>query len=220
MHVVRVFAAAGEPGSGGLAGVVLDGRAVPPAGRQAIAARRGLPEIVFVDDRSRGVVRVHTPSRERPYAGYPLLGAAWILHQHGWPVEALACAAGSVPVHCTEDAAFMTLPNGWRPPAVLQQVRDSATLRAMPPRSDRVILWSWDGAHERRVVARCTIPDHPAGEGISASVAAGVAAALGTPLEVELGRRSRALVPFGDDAAHVVGGCVRLERIEPVAATA
>ena len=216
LHVVRVLASDHVPGSGGLVGIVLAGEEIDPADRQAIAARRGLPEIVFVDDRNRGAVRVHTPTRERPYAGYPFLGAAWLLHQHGWPVDALACHAVSVSIRCTEADAYMTIPTSWCSAVTLQEVDTVAELRAIQPQPDSVVRWSWDHRRERCVVTQCTIPDHPPGEGISASVAAAVGAAVGPPVEVELGGGSVAHVLSGNKAGHLVGGSVSLEHVEPI----
>jgi len=150
---------------------------------------------VFIDNHHLGIVRVYTPSRERSHAGYPLLGAAWLLHQQGWSLSVLHCPWGPVQVRCMDNGAHMTIPHSWFVSIALEEVRDVVALRAMNPRTDRVVLWSHDG--HGRVVVRCTIPDHPPGEGVSASVAAAVAAAVGTPLEVELGCQSQAQVLSG-----------------------
>lgn len=64
-EVLRVFT--GPDGHGGSAlGVVREGAAVPSREeRQALAAE--------------GVVDIYTPSVRLPFAGYPLVGVAWLL---------------------------------------------------------------------------------------------------------------------------------------------
>ena len=78
LHTLRVFL--GPDGAGGNPlGVVLDGAAVPPARRQAVAADLGFSETVFVDDRVTGALQIFTPTVELPLAGHPLVGTAWLL---------------------------------------------------------------------------------------------------------------------------------------------
>ncbi|MHC3430398.1 PhzF family phenazine biosynthesis protein, partial [Streptomyces sp. DT18] len=44
--------------------------------RQALAARLGYSETVFVDDPERGVLDNRTPGTAPPFAGHPLVGGA------------------------------------------------------------------------------------------------------------------------------------------------
>ena len=102
LHVLRVFI--GPDGRGGNPlGVVLDGAAIDPAERQAMAARLGFSETVFVDaldagDDAAGVghergddhdpstiatIRIFTPGAELPFAGHPTVGTSWLLASHG-----------------------------------------------------------------------------------------------------------------------------------------
>ena len=76
---------------------MLDGAAVPPAARQAVAAELGFSETVFVDDAATGELRIHTPTVELPLAGHPLVGTAWLLAETGTPVDTLRPPAGDVP---------------------------------------------------------------------------------------------------------------------------
>ncbi|MFG1871546.1 PhzF family phenazine biosynthesis protein [Micromonospora arborensis] len=82
LHVLRVFCGPGGR-YGNQLGVVLDGQAVAAEqDRQAVAARLGYSETVFVDDAGTGVVDIYTPSVRLPFAGHPLVGTSWLLSRH------------------------------------------------------------------------------------------------------------------------------------------
>ena len=74
----------GEGGSDGNAlGVVLDGPSVAGDDRQALAARLGYAETVFVDDAAAGRIEIFAPDVEMPFAGHPSVGTAWLLRARG-----------------------------------------------------------------------------------------------------------------------------------------
>ena len=76
---LRVFCGPGE-GRGNALAVVRDGSLMPERDdRQAFAAQLGFSETVFVDDPERGVIDIYTPGARLPFAGYPCVGAAWLL---------------------------------------------------------------------------------------------------------------------------------------------
>ncbi|GMR02339.1 MAG: PhzF family phenazine biosynthesis protein [Acidimicrobiia bacterium] len=79
-HVLRVFTR-GDLGGNHL-GVINDVVGVSDGQKQAIATDLGFSETIFVDwtDPARDpVVRIFTPVDELPFAGHPLVGAAWVL---------------------------------------------------------------------------------------------------------------------------------------------
>ncbi|HYH93881.1 MAG TPA: PhzF family phenazine biosynthesis protein, partial [Candidatus Saccharimonadales bacterium] len=81
LHVLRVFL---DPeGRGGNAlGVFLDGGAIDPTERLAVAAELGFSETVFVESidlaARRASVRIFTPGTELAFAGHPTVGTAWL----------------------------------------------------------------------------------------------------------------------------------------------
>ncbi len=77
--VVRVFTR-GRDGGNHL-GVVNDVTGLDDATMQKIATDLGFSETVFVewDADSGPSVRIFTPAEELPFAGHPLVGAAWVL---------------------------------------------------------------------------------------------------------------------------------------------
>ena len=78
-YVLRVFTR-GDDG-GNLLGVITDVTGLTDRLMQEIATDNGFSESVFVDWREAAmpVVRIFTPARELPFAGHPLVGAAWVL---------------------------------------------------------------------------------------------------------------------------------------------
>ena len=72
--VLRVFTRGDEGGNG--LGVLTDLEGLNTAAMQAIAAELGYSETIFLDDPD---VRIFTPAAEMPFAGHPLVGAAWFV---------------------------------------------------------------------------------------------------------------------------------------------
>jgi trans-2,3-dihydro-3-hydroxyanthranilate isomerase len=83
-HVLRVFTRGDEGGNH--LGVVNDVVEVSTEHMQGVAAELGYSETVFidwVDPTSDPSVRIFTPVDELPFAGHPLVGAAWVLAMLG-----------------------------------------------------------------------------------------------------------------------------------------
>ena len=94
VHVVRVFTR-GELGGNHL-GIVADGDDRSTEEMQAIATEVGHSETIFLAD--DGKVRIFTPFDELPFAGHPLVGAAWWLAHAGTRVRELRPPIG--PIRC------------------------------------------------------------------------------------------------------------------------
>src|SRR2546421_879974 len=210
LYVLRVFASADNPQSGGMCGVVFDLMTkLSEVDRQQIASNRRLPEIVYIDTVENASVQVFTPSRQRAYAGYPLIAAAWLLHHQGYPVHTMSPLAGKVPARADTYGAFLALPLAWvhsyqfqevkDPVALHQEITDDGTARSDGANHDQVVLWAWNDPVGRRIVTKSTIPHHPHGQGISASIALALGATVGTPLLVEQGNSSICSVVSGAD---------------------
>lgn len=96
-YVLRVFTTGAEGGNH--LGVVTDVTGLDPATMQRIATDLGFSETVFLDWVDRGVpyARIFTPAAELPFAGHPLVGAAWVLGVQGpGTVDRIECGIGMV----------------------------------------------------------------------------------------------------------------------------
>ncbi len=97
-QIVRVFTTGADGGNH--LGVVTDIVGLDAGAMQAIATDLGYSETVFIDwagPSSVPGVRIFTPAMELPFAGHPLVGAAWVLSRLGPGAGSrLSCPAGVV----------------------------------------------------------------------------------------------------------------------------
>ncbi|MFK4227214.1 PhzF family phenazine biosynthesis protein [Streptomyces sp. NPDC019890] len=215
LDVLHVFCG-GDGRYGNALGVVRDARAYPDqASRQALAAELGFSETVFVDDPERGVVDIYTPGLRLPFAGHPLVGAAWLLD-----LEAVNPPAGEVWVRQDGEFTWITARAEWAPPRTLRQYGSAAEVDALevPPPGEWVYAWGWEDEAAGRVRARA-FPGR--GDGIDEDEATGAAALLltdrlGRALNITQGRGSQILTAPGPDGTIEIGGRVRLAAPVPV----
>ena len=112
-YVLRVFTKDGEGGNH--LGVVPDVTGLTRDGMQSIAADLGFSETVFLDWREGGnpTARIFTPARELPFAGHPLVGAAWVLTRIGpGGPDCIECQVGDVSIENIGDATWIQPPFG------------------------------------------------------------------------------------------------------------
>src|SRR5690242_19829802 len=99
---LRVFTDA-DGRHGNVLAVARDGAAFPDqASRQALARELGLSETVFVDDPQDGDVDIYTPGLRLPFAGYPLIGVAWLLE-----LERLSLPVGTIAARHDQDRTWI-----------------------------------------------------------------------------------------------------------------
>lgn len=218
VHVLRVFVSTGGEGGNPL-GVALDGQEEPDAGRrQRIATALGFSETVFVDDRTTGALRIFTPARELPFAGHPLVGAAWLLFRNGSAMGALHPPVGEVPVWRDEkDRVWIRGMPEWSPPFVFEQHDRPDDVEALTGAPEGVGLhyaWAWQDEGSGRVRARMFAPELGVAEDeATGSAAVRLGALLGRRLLIHQGVTSVLYVAPADDGAVDVGGQVRLDEV-------
>ena len=215
LHVLRVFTGKGGAGGNPL-GVFLDGSAVPERDRQGVAADLAFSETVFVEDAGEGRLRIFTPGTELPFAGHPLVGAAWLLAGEGREVPVLRPPAGEVPVRFEGDLTFISGRPEWAPPFEHVRLGSPAEVDALtgpPGGHDLVGAWAWEDEREGRVRVRV----FPARLGIEEDEATGahavrLAAVVGRGISIRQGRGSLILAEPQPDGSVEIGG--RTELVE------
>ncbi len=214
LHVVRVFC--GPEGGGNPLGVFLAGDEVADEDRQSIAADLGFSETVFVDDRAIGALRIFTPVEEIPFAGHPLVGAAWLLAREGGELPTLRPPAGEVAVHVHDGLTYIAGRPQWSPPFELHQLESASAVDELtgPPGGEPLVdAWAWIDEQAGIVRSRVFVPEL----GIAEDEATGSAAILlaehvGREIEVRQGRGSR-LIARPVAGRVEVGGIVEIEEI-------
>jgi predicted PhzF superfamily epimerase YddE/YHI9 len=225
LHVLRVFI--GPDGRGGNPlGIVLDGGAVDPAERQAVAARLGFSETVFVDalaadhDETSTIatIRIFTPGAELPFAGHPTVGTSWLLASQGHPRVTLRPPAGDVVTWATPDGLrWIRARAAWVHPIDVQQLSSAVAVDAETPGAigdPGSYVWAWEDEAAGRLRSRY----FPTELGILEDEATGAAAVvmgdrLGRPLTIRQGMASELHVrPDPAGGTVDVGG--RVARVE------
>lgn len=183
-----------EQGLGGnRLAVVLGSSGLPDADCQAIAAELGHSETVFVDHIDSGWLRIYTPRRRMPFAGYPTIGAVWLLHRLGHPVTRLFVDAGVVDVGATVDSGMVEAPVDWIVPWTLIRVGSPAEVNAAPSDGEgrHDYIWAWADEEAGLVRARAmtsangTVEDEATG-----SAAMALAAHVGREISIAQGHGS------------------------------
>jgi predicted PhzF superfamily epimerase YddE/YHI9 len=174
-----------------------------------MARRLGFSETVFVDDTARGEVDIYTPSVRLPFAGYPLIGAAWLLRDHGVAVDVLRTGAGDVATWTDGEFTWIRGRAEWVAGKRTQRFASVAEVDALPaPPAGDGWLYAWAWADEAAGTIRARgFPRR--GDVIVEDEATGSAAML---LAAELGRDLRIRQGAGSELAARVrdGGWIEI----------
>lgn len=215
LHVLRVFI--GPDGRGGNPlGVFLDGAAIPPDRRQAVAAELGFSETVFVDDAAEGAIRIFTPGRELPFAGHPTVGTGWLFRETGAPATTLRPPAGNVPVRHDDERTWVRARPDWIHEFQREQLGSPAEVDAVvgPAIGEPgIYVWAWDDEPAGVVRARYFATDFLIAEDEATGAAAvKMGEILGRPITIRQGVGSEILVRPQPDGSIEIGG--RVEMVE------
>lgn len=222
--VLRVFCGP-RGGYGNELGVVRDGSAIPErSDRQALAAKLGFGETVFVDDPERGIIDIYTPTLRLPFAGHPCVGTAWLLD-----VPEIVTPAGVVGVRQDGEFSWIEARPEWAPPRTLRQYATAAEVddlsvpapgerseAGVPPDDarERIYAWAWEDESAGRVRARAFPGRDDDTEEDEATGAAALllTARLGRALNIVQGAGSQIVTAPQPEGWVEVGGRVFLER--------
>jgi predicted PhzF superfamily epimerase YddE/YHI9 len=96
-QIVDVFVDGSGNFGGGMGIIIDENRSLTDSERQALAGRLGYEEAIVINNVAKNDVSIYTPQREIPFAGQPLVGAAWQLSRlHAQPITAIHCLGGEI----------------------------------------------------------------------------------------------------------------------------
>ncbi|MDH3729915.1 MAG: PhzF family phenazine biosynthesis protein [Acidimicrobiia bacterium] len=125
VRVLRVFTRGSEGGNH--LGVVEDAIHLDAAAMQSLASFLGYSETIFFDDTH---VRIFTPTAEMPFAGHPIVGAAWTLGEgRDGASGTLTIEIGEVSYSIVDGVPWVTLR---QPGSVTEITSDRATPLDLP----------------------------------------------------------------------------------------
>ncbi|MGH8925487.1 MAG: PhzF family phenazine biosynthesis protein [Acidimicrobiia bacterium] len=226
-YVLRVFTRDKEGGNA--LGVVTDILGLDDDKMQRIASDLGFSETIFLRwfDEPRPNARIFTPTYEMPFAGHPLVGAAWLLLNLG-PQDpgAIECSVGTIGISSEGPTTWIKVEGsqpvepievdlgGWLKPKttvvvdmplryLLVEVESPTEVsEASVPDDgagfDSIYVWAW-AAHDDVVKARFFIP----GAGIPEDPATGSAAvALASHLRSQGRDEGELVIEQGAEMGH------------------
>lgn len=218
-HVLRVFLGP-DGGGGNPLGVFLDGGAVAPERRQAVAHELGFSETVFVEHLAGRMaqIAIFTPAAELPFAGHPTVGTSWLLADRGTTVDTLRVRAADVATWQDGERTWIRARASWVHQFEIRHLRTVAEVDALRPGKlgdPGYYAWAWLDEPSGTLRSRY----FPTEYGIVEDEATGAAAVvmgdrLGRPLTIRQGAGSELLVR-PDPAADMVevGGRCRMEAV-------
>jgi predicted PhzF superfamily epimerase YddE/YHI9 len=216
LHVVRVFV--GDDNNGGNPlGVFLDGGEIAPASRQRIAAELGFSETVFVDEPATGQLRMFTPAVEVQFAGYPLVGTAWLLARERAPVDVLNPPAATVPTWERGGFTWIRARPEDAPQFDLVELEDEDAVERYPvPEGGEEMraVWAWRDEAKGEVRARVFASAVGVSEDEATGAAAiGFTAQVGRSVRIHQGQGSLLLAHPGSGGTVDLGGHVEFVEV-------
>ncbi|MGI8804022.1 MAG: PhzF family phenazine biosynthesis protein [Solirubrobacteraceae bacterium] len=202
LHVLRVFVD-DRGAAGNHLGVMLDAGEIDTVARQQIAAELAYSETVFVEGGDR--LQIFTPTTELPFAGHPLVGAAWLLDR---PV--LRPPAGPVATRSEPPFTWVLARPEFCPPWEVRREESPGAVEALAaPEAGHVLHWAFVDEPAGTVRARVFAPDFGVAEDpATGSAAIVLCAALGRSLEIRQGAGSEIRVRPHADGGVELGGRV------------
>ena len=213
LHILRVFV--GPDGRGGNPlGVFLDGVAIPPDRRQAVALDLGFSETVFVDDAAEGAIRIFTPGAELPFAGHPTVGTGWLFRETGAPATTLRPPAGDIPFRHDTERTWISARPEWVHQFRREQLPTASAVDSFvaPALGEPgIYVWAWLDEAAGIVRARYFPTDFLIAEDEATGAAAvKLGGVLGRPMTIRQGVGSEILVRPQRDGTVEIGGRVEL----------
>lgn len=196
IHTVRVFV--DQNGKfGNPVGIILDeGNKIDKKERQRIVTKLGYSESVFINNLNSGNVSIFNPQKEVSFAGYAMVGTAWLINKiRNKPIDSLTCGGGSIKIWRDNDKTWIRANLKMMPDWKYEQIKNAAEVESLSSKETlskkHTFLWAWIDEKKGLVRARTFaldwgIPEDEA----NGSGSMKLAATLGRSLEIFHGKGS------------------------------
>jgi len=147
-----------EGNFGGGLGVILDeSRSISDAQRKLVTKQLGYEETIFINNIKANEVSIYTPEREIPFAGQPMVGAAWLLSQlQGKPPSEIRCLSGNIVTWQSSGLTWIRANLGVMPAWNIKQLPtvDAVDRLAISDAGSLPHTFAWAWASEREGLVR------------------------------------------------------------------
>jgi predicted PhzF superfamily epimerase YddE/YHI9 len=194
--------------------IVEQTRAINPKERQAIAARLGFDETIFINDLATGNVSFFDTTKEVPFAGTAALAAAWFVNkQSDKPVENLICGNKSILTWREDGLTWIATKFDTMPSWNVVQYDSPELINAITSSEAKVLehtlAWAWEDESKGLIRARTLASDWDIPEvEANGSGSMMLAASLGQSLRIQHGKGSVILAKPCPDSMVAIGGKV------------
>jgi len=194
--------------------IIDENRKLDAVERQLLTKKIGNPETVFINDISAGDVSIFSLQQEIPFAGQPMIGAAWLLSKlRGQPISTIHSMGRNVTTRQEDDRTWIWANLEIMPPwhhlqvdgvdAVARINKDEAA--AM----EHTMVWAWVNKDKGVIRARTFASDWDIPEAESnGSGAMLLAAQLNRKIEVIHGKGS-VIYARGEGIEAAIGGRIK-----------
>jgi predicted PhzF superfamily epimerase YddE/YHI9 len=148
MNTLRVFVN-DDNEFGNPVGIIVDeGRKIDVPQRQAMAAKSGFSEIVFVNDLETNDISLFNPIREVRFAGHAVLGTLYFLTElKKQNVDVINCIAGKVKCRVEKDRLWVEADITMLPPWQYEQLESADVVEAITAEQSltklHTYVWAW-----------------------------------------------------------------------------
>jgi predicted PhzF superfamily epimerase YddE/YHI9 len=213
-HKIRVLC--NDEGKFGEAHAIIvdEARAISPAERQAIAARLGFDETIFINDLATGNLSFFDTTKEVPFAGTAALAAAWFVNEHGdKPVDHLMCGSKNISTWQEAGLTWIATKLDTMPSWNVTQYGSPELVNAITPTEARTLehtmVWAWKDMQKGTIQARTLASDWDIPEvEANGSGSMMLAVTLRRSLRIEHGEGSIILAELRPDGTVAIGGTV------------
>jgi predicted PhzF superfamily epimerase YddE/YHI9 len=158
-HLVRVFTDANDE-CGERHAIILDEtKSISSSERQAVAAKLGYDETIFINNLSAGDISIFTQTKEIPFAGTAAIAAAWLISElNKQPLKSLHCSGKIISTWQDNGLTWVKASLDTAPAWNHKQLESTEAIDRITPEEaktmEHTMVWAWTDEKRGLVRAR------------------------------------------------------------------